>query len=164
MNLDSNVRVTNAPRARLGQFPWHALLAVQYRNDHPSRITFCGGAILNELWFLATADCISNARAIRIELGTVQLSRPAVTVYPELFIVHPQYNPTRFRNNLALLRLPLNRPLYFPNGPNPSYYPVRLPSLRQLNASFVGQEAVFTGFGYTSISKFQLKFQILATR
>lgn len=133
------------------------MLAIQYRNDATNRVTYCGGVILNELWILGTADCVFNARTIRAVLGTVQLNRPAVTVYPELFMLHPQYNPNRFRNNLALLRLPLNRPLYFPNGPNPSYYPVRLPSLRQLNSTFEGQEAYFTGFGYTSISEFFIK-------
>lgn len=154
MNLESNTRITYAPRAQLAQFPFHALLVVQYRNDNTNRFTYCGGAILNELWFLATADCITNARTIRIELGTVQLTRLPVTVYPELSVIHPQYDVNRFRNNLALLRLPLNRPLYFPSGPNPSYYPVRLPSLRQLNATFEGEDTYFTGFGYTTPSKF----------
>lgn len=130
------------------------MLAVQYRNDNTNRITFCGGAILNDLWILATGDCVANARTIRVEAGTVLLTRPAVTVFPELYIVHPQYNPNRFRNNLALLRLPLNRPFFFPSGPNPHFFPVRLPTLRQRNATFEGQESYFSGFGYTSLSEF----------
>lgn len=153
LGLDITPRITNGQRANTGQFPWHVSLVVQYRNDNTNALTFCGGVILNELWILAAADCVFNARTIRADIGSVNINRPDLHLYPDTFIIHPQYNPNRFRNNLALLRLPLNRPIRFPQGPNPNYWPIRLPTLRQQNQTFEDEEAYFTGFGYNAPSK-----------
>lgn len=142
----------NGRRVAPGQFPWHALLAVQYRNDNTNRITFCGAAILNDLWLLAAADCVHNARTIRVDLGHVYINQPAISVYPDTSFIHPQYNPNRFVNNVALLRMPLNRPIPFPSGPNPAYWPIRLPSRRQQLVTFENADAVYTGYGFTSAS------------
>lgn len=147
-------RITNAPRANLGQFPWHALLSVQYHGDSTNRVVFWNGVILNNLWIVATADGVSNARTIRADIGHVYINRPAVTLFPDWYIVHPQYNANRFINNLALVRMPLNKPIQFPSGPNPSFSPIRLPSLRQQYATFEGFEAYLSGWGLVQSSKF----------
>lgn len=151
--MEIEPRITNARRAVAGQFPWHALLAIRYRSDNTNRVTFCGAAILNELWILATADCVHNARSIRVDLGHVYINHPAVSVHPETSFIHPQYNPNRFVNNLALLRMPSNRPIAFPSGPNPRFWPIRLPSRRQQSATFENTDAFYTGYGYTTASE-----------
>jgi len=156
-----NSRVTNAPRATLGQFPWHVSLTVQYRNDNTNRRTYCGGAILNELWILTNAECVSNARTIQADVGSVLFSRPGLTVFPEVYILHPQYNPNRFVNNVALLRLPFLRPFNFPTGPNPSFRPIRLPSLSQQNFTFENEDAYFSGFGYTAFNSLNISENLL---
>lgn len=157
-----NPRITNAPRAALGQFPWHVSFTVQYRNDNTNRRVFCGGTILNNLWLLGTADCIFNARTIQADVGSVLFSRPGLRVFPDIFIIHPQYDPNRLRNNLALVRLPVNRPLNFTQGPNPRFAPVRLPSLSQRNATFENQDAYLTGFGFTAFSKLNWSIFVFA--
>lgn len=128
-------------------------MAIQYHNDNTNRITFCGAAILNELWILTSADCVHNARSIRADLGHVNINRPAISVFPDTSFIHPQYNPNRFINNLALLRMPTNRPISFPSGPRPAFWPIRLPARRQQTTTFENTDAFFTGYGYTSASK-----------
>lgn len=129
------------------------MLAVQYNGDSANRIAFCGAAILNELWLLTTAECVYNARTIRADLGHVVINRPVISVYPTTSFIHPQYNPNRFVNNVALLRMPSERPIPFPIGPNPAYWPIRLPSRRQQTATFENVDVAYTGYGFTSASK-----------
>lgn len=131
------------------------MFTVQYRNDN-TRITYCGGAILNELWMISTADCIENARSVRAVIGTTDLKKPTLTINPQMYVIHPRYNGQFFNNNLALLRLPKDRPLAFPAGPRPAFGPIRLPSLSQRFEKFTQHTAYYTGFGSTVERKLDL--------
>lgn len=117
-------------------------------------MVFWNGVILNHLWIVTTADSVSNAQTIRADIGHVHINRPALRLFPNWYIVHPQYNADRFVNNLGLVRMPLNRPITFPSGPNQSHWPIRLPTLRQQYATFEGAEAFFSGWGLDRPSKF----------
>lgn len=149
-------QVTNGQKADVGQFPWHASLAILYRDqDITANATYCSGAILNEKWIIATADCVAKARSIRVDVGSISIDKPGVSVYPDAFAVHPRYNKDKFTNNVALLRLPNNDLLKFPTDSSPSYAPVRLPQRRQKNETFVGYETYFSGFGDKAPSKWR---------
>lgn len=158
----NQTRITNAPRAALGEFPWHALLAVQYYNDN--RVAFWNGVILNDLWILATAASVTNARTIRADIGHVYINHPALRLFPDFYIIHPQYNVNRYINNIALVRMPLNQPIRFPQGPNPIFWPIRLPTLRQQHATFEGAEAYFSGWGFVRPSKFDLFYMSMSCK
>lgn len=111
------------------------------------------------MWLLSTAECMHNARTVRANVGSVHIETNAVTLFPDTYYVHPQYNPNRFINNLALLRMPLDRPIQLPATPNPAFYPIRLPSRRQLNETFSYAIALYSGFGLNTQSKFREFFE-----
>lgn len=147
-------RIVNGDRAQLGDFPWHASLVIKYRQDSATASpTFCSGAILNEYWILSTADCIANATSIRVDVGSVDINNPFLSVLPDAFIIHPQYNQDKFKNNIVLLRLPESSKLIFSTEVSQGrYLPVRLPKRRQINESFDNYEAYYSSFGYSSQS------------
>lgn len=147
-----NTRIVNGQRAPLGIFPWHALLQIERYGVNS--IFYCGGAILNRNWVLTSADCLQDASRVRIDAGSVELRRPAVTVLADAFFTPRDYNPRDFANNLALLRIPLQSSLNFTYSPTANLAPIRLPALSQERETFVDQEAHFTGFGYTMKGNF----------
>lgn len=144
-------------RAQLGAFPWHALLNIQYRNNN--QIIFCGGAILNRNWVLTSADCVVNATSIRIDAGSVDFYRPAVSVSGDSYFIPRDYNPRNFASNLGLVRIPLQSSLSFPNSPDANLAPIRLPALSQERETFQNQEVYFTGYGYTAYGGFNLRLR-----
>lgn len=146
-------RIANGDRAEIGSFPWHASMAVKYRGESTDADpTFCSGAILNEQWILTPAECINGAYAIRVDVGSVDINKPLISVYPDAFTIHPQYDndKKKFKNNLALLRLPRNNQLDFSKSEG-KYAPIRLPTRRQFDETFEGYESYLSGFGYPSI-------------
>lgn len=55
--------------------------------------------------------------------------------------IHPQWDPSSFRNDLALVRL--DSPVQF----SPTIQPARLPTFRQMGTNFVNQRATVSGWG-----------------
>lgn len=155
-------RIINGTFAKVGDFPWHASFVIKYKGESATaEPTFCSGAILNEKWLLATADCIANAVTIRVDVGSVEINNPLVTVYPDGFILHPQFNKDKFTNNIALLRLPENGKLNFSKeNARGKYSPIRLPKRRQINESFDQYEGLMSGFGFSSQSMYSKRTQI----
>lgn len=152
----NQTRILNASHANLGQFPWQALLIVKYHNEN--RVSLFNGVILNHLWIFTTAYGLPNARSIRVDVGHVNINYPALRINADMYVMHPQYNPYHFANNLAVVRMPLNNSIRFPIGPNPSYWPIRLPTLRQRNELFVGAEAYYSAWSSVRPSKYFVCF------
>jgi secreted trypsin-like serine protease len=46
-------RIGNGAFAQLGQFPWHARLAMDF-------YYFCGGALIAKQWILTSAFCVAK--------------------------------------------------------------------------------------------------------
>lgn len=90
---------------------------------------------------------------MRVDLGTVEINKPAVSVYPDAFTVHPKYVRGKFDYNLGLLRLSGPNVLIFTNEPTPNFAPIRLPQRRQEHETFGGYETYFSGFGDKSPRK-----------
>lgn len=139
----------------VGDFPWHASLVVKYRDNTEAAPTFCSGTILHENWILTTADCVSNAATIRVDVGSVEINTPLVTVYPDGLIVHPQFKKDKLQNNIALLHLAEKDKLNFDKeGARGKYAPVRLPTKDQLNNSFEQRDGCISGYGFASIGTY----------
>lgn len=96
---------------------------------------------------MTQAECVSGAIKLRVDLGSVDINKPLISIYPDSYTLHPKFDKNKFKNNIALLRLP--EKLDF-NRSNGKYSPVRLPSISQIDELFVNSEAYFTGFGYPS--------------
>lgn len=82
-----------------------------------------------------------------IGFGSTNISRAIVTMevnpnLPNIRIIHPQYNPQTFANNLALIRLPVNI-----TTTQPFLASIRLPTLSQATTTFVNNIAQISGFG-----------------
>lgn len=144
-------RIANGNRAVLGTFPWFASLQIRTRAD-PNRPVYCGGAILNNLWVLTSADCVRNARSVQVFAGSVQFNG-GVSVTGDAYYIHPAFNATNFANNVALLRIRRQQALNFTNSPTAPLAPIRLPALSQERVTFEGSEVYFQGFGYTAFGE-----------
>lgn len=138
----------------MGDFPWHALLVVKYRGNTSPDPTFCSGAILNEEWIITSAECISKANTVRVDVGSVDINKPLVSVYPDALTLHPEYDVEKRKNNIALLRLKGDDKLNFEKDEyRGKIGPIRLPSRRQVDENFEGFEAFLAGFGKSSPGK-----------
>lgn len=74
-------------------------------------------------------------------MGSNNLNLPQVSMIASSRIVHPNYNPNTFANDIALLRLPIT--LQFTT----TIQSIRLPALSQTNNQFLNMEGTITGFG-----------------
>ncbi len=138
-------RIVNGHTDTQNQFPWQAHIQASYPNTQT--INNCGGSIISNTYILTAADCVLNAKTLKINLGSTNLSTPAKTLYSSTFFIHSYYQPISFQHNIALIRLP--ETLKFTS----TMVAIRLPSRSQSDETFVNYEAYFTGFGITSSSK-----------
>lgn len=111
----ADTRIYGGRPAEQGAWPWQVSLhtAEDVGNDQRSRILsqFCGGSLIARQWVLTAAHCvedfdgnISSPREILVRSGDVALFegdfRSISAVIP-----HPDYNPVRTDNDIALLKL-----------------------------------------------------------
>lgn len=143
--ISPSFRIVNGHTDTQNQFPWQAHVQASYANS--PTINNCGGSIISTTYLLTAADCVLNAKTLKINLGSTYLSAPAKTLYSSVFFIHPYYHSNYFQNNIALIRLP--ETLKFTS----TMTAIRLPSKSQVNETFVNYEAYFSGFGLTSSSK-----------
>lgn len=126
--------------ATVEQNPWQVLVIVEPDNR------LCGGAIIDPGWLVTAAHCVVGFRGDQVEahVGITSLSErsPGNKVQITEVIVHPSWDPSNFRNDIALLRLanPLtvsarSRPVSLPAGLDAGSWPP------------AGTPAVISGWG-----------------
>lgn len=131
---------------------------IKYRSDHSTADpTFCSGAILNENWIITPAECVAGASSLRVDIGSVDINSPAISVYPDAFTLHPEYNKNKFKNNIALLRLSKDNTLNFDVAQG-RYAPIRLPRRSEVHKTFEGAEGFFSGFGLPKFGLYSVHF------
>jgi secreted trypsin-like serine protease len=94
---------TDAPR--LAQ-PWQVSLVIPWIND--SRAAhFCGGSLIAHEWIVTAAHCIGNLQPGDVEVvaGTVILDKNNKRTPVLKIIVHPDFDPVTFNNDIALIRI-----------------------------------------------------------
>lgn len=74
--------------ANVEDFPWHASVVIKYlKNKLTPYPLYHSGVILNEKWIIVAAHVIAGAVSIRVDVGSVNLSNPLVSVYPDAYIM-----------------------------------------------------------------------------
>ncbi|XP_054860915.1 transmembrane protease serine 9 isoform X3 [Amphiprion ocellaris] len=99
-----NTRIVGGQTAPEGFWPWQVSVNTILGSQ------FCGGSLINNQWVLSAAHCFTRTTAsnVQVFLGrqSQQGSNPnEVSRTVTQIIIHPNYNPSTFDNDIALLRL-----------------------------------------------------------
>ncbi|EAA04102.4 AGAP007251-PA [Anopheles gambiae str. PEST] len=142
-------RITNGLEARVGQFPYQALLLTEFGMF----TIMCGGTVLTPNFILTAAHCVMLDQTTKATGGmailgahnrmVVESTQQRIRFATSGIIVHPSYTATNFRFDVAMVRL--NAPLRF----NSYVQPVRLPA-RTDQRLFDGIIGTVSGFGRTN--------------
>jgi trypsin len=127
----------------IGAVPWQVLVV----GDRGRRL--CGGSIVDPSWVVTAAHCVNGLRGDQIEVsvGISTISQRGVNSFAPIsqVIVHPDYRPPSFRNDIALLQVttPLTlsgnvQAITLPAGLDPASWPV------------AGTPALISGWGATA--------------
>ncbi|KAI5629549.1 coagulation factor X precursor [Silurus asotus] len=132
-------RIVNGEDCPPGECPWQALLM------NEDKIGFCGGTILNEYFVLSAAHCMNLSRSITVILGEtdtlVREGREAVHAVEQV-LVHMNYQPETYHNDIALIKLV--KPITFTKYIVPACIPERDFAERVLMQQ---EEGMVSGFG-----------------
>lgn len=137
-------RVVGGHDAAFAAHPWQAAIIKQ---GFFSKRIACGGALLNTDWVVTAAHCVyrTDSTRMKIRLGEHNVRElnehlPHQDHSISNKIVHEEYNPSDFANDVALLRLSTHASL------GDHVVPVCLPRARD---DFVGSVGTVVGWGRT---------------
>lgn len=149
-----DTRIVDGTPAVNFQFPWHVSLRIRVINS--DRESFCGGALISDLFILTAASCLRQIERIQCDFGSTHFSQPLLTLHSTAILIHPNYNANFNTNDLAIIRLP--QPVTF----STSIRAINLPTQSQANDNFEDREVYVAGFGVTlpngNVMSEQLRF------
>ncbi|XP_072514094.1 coagulation factor X [Salminus brasiliensis] len=134
-----DIRIVNGEDCLPGDCPWQALLV------NEDKIGFCGGTILNTYFILSAAHCMNQSRSITVVLGefdTLNREGHEVTHAVDQVLVHMNYVPETYHNDIALIKLV--KPITFTKYILPACLPERDFAERVLMQQ---EDGMVSGFG-----------------
>ncbi|CAB3224787.1 unnamed protein product [Arctia plantaginis] len=142
-------RVVGGINAKLGDFPWMALLGYKSRRGGTSWL--CGGSLISSHHILTAAHCIHNHEndLYVVRLGELDLAREDEGATPldvmiKQKIKHAEYSATSFTNDIGILIL--DRNVEFTD----LIRPICIPKDSELRArSFEDYTPLIAGWGHT---------------
>ncbi|XP_022707253.1 uncharacterized protein LOC111270994 isoform X3 [Varroa jacobsoni] len=106
VNHAQNSKIIAGTTARIGSHPWMVMLWT------PKKKAFCGGSLLNQRWVLTAAHCLVNfhedGNDISLALGKHDQTKEEdneVIAKIEKFYIHPDFDPSTYDSDLALIRM-----------------------------------------------------------
>ena len=98
-----SMAVVGGAPTTIEQVPWQALVIVEPENR------LCGGSLIDSEWIVTAAHCVAGLSGSQVaaHVGITSLAERSSgnRVDVSEIIVHPSWEPTNFRNDIALLRL-----------------------------------------------------------
>ncbi|CAD1478804.1 unnamed protein product, partial [Heterotrigona itama] len=159
----SQMKIFGGNKTGIFDFPWMALLS--YNVTGQGTEFRCGGSLINKRYVLTAAHCVtelpSTLKLIRVRLGEHDLSTErdcdrdadglevvCAEKYQDIDIedvhFHPEFSSSKFKNDIALLRL--NRDADFrPQNVRPICMPIGSA------AKFIQKKVIVTGWGSTEL-------------
>ncbi|XP_069390877.1 mannan-binding lectin serine protease 1 isoform X1 [Paralichthys olivaceus] len=111
-------RIVGGRRAEPGLFPWHVLLSVEDLSRVPEDRWFGSGALLSDSWVLTAAHVLRSQRRdtsvvpvapehVKVFLGLhdARDKRLASNRSVKQIVLHPDFQPNNYNNDIALLKL-----------------------------------------------------------
>jgi len=151
-------RVIGGSAIDITSAPWQTLLVLNGNRQ-------CAGAIVADHWILTVAHCVDGLTPSQVAVftGVTQVNTGAARIPVASVLIHPQWNPVTFLNDIALLQLsvpvsfgPGQRAIALPDGIDPNTWPSA-----GTPATIAGWGATTNG-GQASSTLQQAQLQILA--
>ncbi|XP_037809755.1 collagenase-like [Lucilia sericata] len=130
--------ILSGVRASPGEYPWHVLIKKESGGS-----LLGGGSVISNTWVLTAAHCLKNKQTVFMQFGTVEFDSNALGMTSTRLIIHPQFNPRSYVNDVGLVELPT--PLTY----NTFIQPIALvTSSEAANTNFTGVVTFLSGYGY----------------
>lgn len=126
---DRTTRIVGGTEVTDARYPWMA--SVYFRSSGTLFFPGCGGSLISDRWILSAAHCFvdrdtgvqQSADDVRILLAALNLATDdGLFLRPSRIVVHPQYDPQTFKNDIALIELTTTvdiQPITLPTPANP---------------------------------------------